>query len=99
MTCNLTTNTITMHCLNLLRNHSHTVYFFFYNFALLDWYDTDKTQHYILDFGFCKIPTLMTLNLACAYAQFLARLCIKSNMYLKDILDSFNEFSRYHMVR
>ena len=41
---------ITMHCLNLLFNHSHAV--FFYNFVLFDWYDTDQntllTLHFLI---------------------------------------------------
>ena len=41
----------------------------------------------------------MTFNLACAYAQFLSRLCIKCNMYLEYIMDGFSEFNGHRMVR
>ena len=40
----------------------------------------------------------MTFNLARAYAQFLSRLYIEHNMYLKYILDSFCEFNGYYLT-
>ena len=40
----------------------------------------------------------MTFNLAWTYAQFLPRLCIKCNMYLKCIMDSLSDSNGHHMV-
>ena len=58
---------------------------FYYNFELIDWYDTDKNATLTFDIPlFCE----MTYNFAETYVQFLPRLCNTYNMYIRYILNS-----------